>query len=710
MRIAIVTVYDSIVNYGSYLQAFAMQQVLNKLGHEVYFVRRMSDEKILNRFNSLCVEQNKVPENKKFRTLRQFRRNQFIRVEQKTNQCRFEVFQNDWKKFQIIDPEELRDKGIELLICGSDEIWNIHNKDVDFDFYSCIWERKIPKLAYAISSGNTKIEELVGRKNSLEAIGDFNEILPRDEETQKIIKEIIGIKQQQVCDPTILWGYNNYTISNKGQEFGKYLLVYSYYYTPREKEFILKYAKTHDLKIISPCIYTDFADENVNVSSLEFPSLILNAECVFSTTFHGTIFSLMFAKRFCCSPRLPKVINLLERCKAVDYSLKNTDSFDEFEQILNQDMDHTRIYRAMDEMKALSEKMLVDSIEAIQKNPGKTLGVSYHDTDNYYYGYSLDDNRVRKQSSSGGMFYELAQEILSKGGVVFGAIYDKETRTVKHCSTREVPFESMMRSKYAESKLGDTFAEIEKELEIGNWVLFCGTPCQAAGLRNFSQLHLQKYLNKLYIVDFLCEGVPSDKIFLSYQNFLEKKYRSKIGDVIFRSKSYGWNTHCMKILFENGKQYLRPSFADPYMHTFLMDLVLNRKSCYQCRFRTKKMADITIADFWKVELIDANCQDNKGVSAIFVHTKKGEKILDAISDRIYLKQVEPEKQLLMKQNLDIMPFYERRNEFYKIFCTEGFEKSVSRFSSYLKNDCGISKLKKLKAWGMWELKRKFGRF
>lgn len=710
MRIAIVTVYDSIVNYGSYLQAFALNQVLNKLGHEVYFVRRMSDEDILNRFNTLCVEQNKVPANKKLRVLRQLRRNRFIRVEQRANQSRFKLFQRDWKEFKFINPEELEKMGVDLLICGSDEIWNIHNKDVDFHFYSCIWERNIPKLAYAISSGNTKIDELTGIKNSLEAIGDFNVILPRDEETQKLIKEITAVTQPQVCDPTILWGYNNYSISNKGQEFGKYLLVYSYYFTPREKEFILKYAKTHGLKIVSPCIHTDFADENVYVSSLEFPSLIRNAECVFSTTFHGTIFSLMFAKRFCCSPRLPKVTNLLERCKAFDYSLKDTDSYEQFEQILNRDMEHARIHEAMDEMKVFSEKMLIDSIENIQKSQRKTLGVKHYDTDKYYYGFSLDSDRARKQSSSGGMFYELAQSILSKGGVVFGAIYDEVTHTIKHCSTREVPLELLMRSKYVESKLGDTFVKIEKELKSGNLVLFCGTPCQAAGLRNFSQLHLQTHLDKLYIIDFLCEGVPSDKVFLSYQDYLEEKCGSKVKDVIFRSKTYGWNTHCMKVLFENGKQYIRPSFADPYMHTFLIDLAMNRKSCYQCKFRTKKISDITIADFWKAESIDTNCRDNKGVSAIFVHTERGERILDSMSDRLYLKQAAPETQLLMKQNLNTIQFYEKRNKFYKVFCTEGYERAIAQFSSYLKNDRGLKKVKKLKAWGMWELKRKIGRF
>ena len=137
---------------------------------------------------------------------------------------------------------------------------------------------------------------------------------------------------------------------------------------------------------------------------------------------------------------------------------------------------------------------------------------------------------------------------------------------------------------------------------------------------------------------------------------------------------------------------------------------MNRISCYQCEFRKKKMSDITIADFWKVNSVDVNCQDNKGVSAIFVHTESGEKILSAISDKLYLKELIPEKQMLMKQNINTEPFYKSRNEFYKVFCTDGFERAIDQFSSYLKKNHGIKKMKKLKAWGIWEIKRKFGRF
>jgi len=366
MKIAVVTVYDSIVNYGSYLQAFALNRVLEELGHEVYFVRRMPDEKILKRFDALCTEQNRVPRDKIFRTLRQWRRNRRIRLEKEANRYRYELFREDWKALRFIEREELKQNGIELLVCGSDEIWNLHNRDVDFDFYSCFWQRNIQKLAYAVSCGDTSPDELLRTETNRDAIADFDRILPRDDRTQELVNAVYGIGEPLVCDPTILFGYQNYALSDRGKEYGRYLLVYSYRFTKTEKSYILRYAKERKLKIVSPCIRTDFADENVFVSSMEFPSLIANADCVFTSTFHGTIFSLMFAKRFCCLPKLPKVMGLLGQCGALEYVWKDGGTYQCFRELLDRKAEHGKIHRRMDEMRCFSLRILADSIERIQ--------------------------------------------------------------------------------------------------------------------------------------------------------------------------------------------------------------------------------------------------------------------------------------------------------------------------------------------------------
>lgn len=707
MKIAIVTVYDSVVNFGSFLQAYAMSKVLESRGHEVFFVRRMPNDEILKRFNRLAKIQNSVSSKNGIKAKFLSQRSKYvIQREMDANKNRYKCSLSDWKSIKIIDPAEIEDCGIQLVICGSDEIWNIHNKDIDLDFYSCGWVKHIPKLAYAISSGNSKTSEYLNDPEFFNAVGDFCKILPRDQMTQSLITDITNVKESIVCDPTLLLGQDGFTLTNKGKEFGKYILVYSYFLTRKEKKFIKKYARNNGLKIISPCIYSSIADEVVYTSALDFPSLVFNAECVYTTTFHGTIFSLMFAKRFCALPRLPKVANLLEQLEAYNHELNLDFSYDDFCAVLNKFADRSVIGDGLNRLKSTSEDILWKAIEEIENNGYTPIGNHYESRCKYLYGYTKQDN-IRRKSSSGGLFYELSQVILEDGGVVFGACYDKEMHQVVHKSTEETSIENMLKSKYVESKLGDTYKKIETYLKDGKKVLFCGTPCQAAGLYNLKEKKWSRYKNQLFILDFLCEGVPSYKIFQEYIKDSENKSEKEIKTIEFRSKSYGWNVYCMKIQYKDGTSRIIPSFSDSYMHTFIMDLTMNRRSCYACPFREKKYSDVTIGDFWKVSNVDKSCVDNKGVSAIFVNSEAGNILIEKARKNLYIKELEDRDIFQMEQHLDTSLYLDKRNNFYTEFLSNGYNSAIRKYSTYFQNRGIVDKLKLIKRWTKLEYKRRF---
>lgn len=707
MKIAIVTVYDSVVNFGSFLQAYAMSKVLESRGHEVFFVRRMPNDEILKRFNRLAKIQNSVSSKKGIKAKFLSQRSKYvIQREMDANKNRYKCSLSDWKSIKIIDPAEIEDCGIQLVICGSDEIWNIHNKDIDLDFYSCGWVKHIPKLAYAISSGNSKTSEYLNDPEFFNAVGDFCKILPRDQMTQSMISDITNVKESIVCDPTLLLGQDGFTLTNKGKEFGKYILVYSYFLTRKEKKFIKKYARNNGLKIISPCIYSSIADEVVYTSALDFPSLVFNAECVYTTTFHGTIFSLMFAKRFCALSRLPKVANLLEQLETYDHELNLDFSYDDFCAVLNKFADRSVIGDGLNRLKSTSEDILWKAIEEIENNGYTPIGNHYESRCKYLYGYTKQDD-IRRKSSSGGLFYELSQVILEDGGVVFGACYDKEMHQVVHKSTEETSIENMLKRKYVESKLGDTYKKIETYLKDGKKVLFCGTPCQAAGLYNLKEKKWSRYKNQLFILDFLCEGVPSYKIFQEYIKDSENKSEKEIETIEFRSKSYGWNVHCMKIQYKDGTSRIIPSFSDSYMHTFIMDLTMNRRSCYACPFREKKYSDVTIGDFWKVSNVDKSCVDNKGVSAIFVNSEAGNILIEKARKNLYIKELEDRDILQMEQHLDTSLYLDKRNNFYTEFLSNGYNSAIRKYSTYFQNRGIVDKLKLIKRWTKLEYKRRF---
>lgn len=115
------------------------------------------------------------------------------------------------------------------------------------------------------------------------------------------------------------------------------------------------------------------------------------------------------------------------------------------------------------------------------------------------------DEKVRAESSSGGVFSALAETVLEMGGIVCGAAYANDM-SVSHIRIEKKSDLSKLRlSKYVQSYIGDAFREVKEYAKQGKTVLFCGTPCQAAGLRNF----LRKDYPNIICCDFICHGVPS---------------------------------------------------------------------------------------------------------------------------------------------------------------------------------------------------------
>lgn len=251
-----------------------------------------------------------------------------------------------------------------------------------------------------------------------------------------------------------------------------------------------------------------------------------------------------------------------------------------------------------------------------------------------YAGFATDED-IRSKSSSGGIFTQLAMKVLSEDGVVFGAGFD-ETFKVRHkyIENRD-GLDDLRRSKYVQSDTAATFRETKAFLKEGRAVLYCGTPCQIAGLKAF----LNKEYDKLLTCDLACHGVPSPMVWKMFLDFLRNQYKSSIKSVSFRDKSTGWNNSSMKIEFENGSRYMDRVKRETFFIGFGKS-IFNRASCYDCKFRIDDTrADITLADFWGIDRqSDAEFRDNKGVSLIITHTEAGERALAGISGGIYMKQ------------------------------------------------------------------------
>ena len=249
-----------------------------------------------------------------------------------------------------------------------------------------------------------------------------------------------------------------------------------------------------------------------------------------------------------------------------------------------------------------------------------------------YAVYASDE--LRKESSSGGAFSVLAEYILDNGGYVCGAAW-AETWDVHHIIIdNKTDLQKLRLSKYVQSYVGGVLKDIKKILNDGKIVLFSGTPCQNAGLRNF----LGKDYENLYMIDVLCHGAPSPKV---WSDYLEDNYDKKnIKEINFRNKENGWMS------LREGSYNIAGGYIDDgqkkvlgvYNEAFLNHRLSN-ESCMECKYKfVPRSGDFTIGDFWYYPVFDKTLNDGKGLSVMLLNNSKAEKLFARIQNNFKYTQ------------------------------------------------------------------------
>ncbi|MCU0915846.1 MAG: Coenzyme F420 hydrogenase/dehydrogenase, beta subunit C-terminal domain [Planctomycetes bacterium] len=243
------------------------------------------------------------------------------------------------------------------------------------------------------------------------------------------------------------------------------------------------------------------------------------------------------------------------------------------------------------------------------------------------------DESIRRDSSSGGVFSALAENVLARNGAVVGAAFDDQL-TVRHILI-EVP-EDLPRlrgSKYVQSEVTPVlYRRLQDQLRQGRPVLFSGTPCQVAAVRGF----LGKSYDTLFCCDLLCHGVPSPLMFRHYVSYLNEVH-GHVRTLYFRDKRKGWKHYGMCRHLTNGCVEWFGQQTDPYLLAFLRDYSL-RESCYRCAFaNVVRGGDLTLADFWGVaKRYPQYDRDDHGTSLVLANTEKGKTWLEKCRQRLFL--------------------------------------------------------------------------
>jgi coenzyme F420-reducing hydrogenase beta subunit len=296
------------------------------------------------------------------------------------------------------------------------------------------------------------------------------------------------------------------------------------------------------------------------------------------------------------------------------------------------------------------------------------------------YAAKAKDDELRRISSSGGVFSLLARKILDEGGVVFGAAYEPPTFKVIHKAVfDEKGLDELRGSKYVQSEIGNTYKEAKQYLESGRQVLFSGCPCQIAGLKSF----LGKDYANLLLVDVICHGVPSPKVWQIYVENVKEKFDGEILKVYSR-REVVWGNYALSfdVAAKNGGSQRECETSTHYFNGFVMD-IFNRKCCHSCSFRAfKSGADVTIGDYWGVVRYHPDIFDVNGVSAIILNTECGVNFFSEVTPN--LNMVSSKLDSVVANNKVIFgnhkPHPKRFTFFQKIEFTE-FDVLVSSLST-----------------------------
>lgn len=243
------------------------------------------------------------------------------------------------------------------------------------------------------------------------------------------------------------------------------------------------------------------------------------------------------------------------------------------------------------------------------------------------------DALIRYQSTSGGAFTAIAEEIIRRGGVVFGAVMTDDFIVRHEAVENNQDLAKFRNSKYVQSEIGDSYNKTKTLLDEGRYVCFSGTPCQINGLHKL----LGKEYEKLISVDVVCRSVPSPLVFRKYLDF-KMEEEGALSDIVFRDKKRGYlystlahyKSHEAKAVSKD--VYRRGGESDEWLRLFMSGKI-SRRSCMTCPFQTtKRVGDFSLSDAWETGV--SAYDDNKGTTIIQVWTTKGLAFLRSLENDV----------------------------------------------------------------------------
>ena len=588
-------------------------------------------------------------------------------------------------------PECLNDE-YDFFFTGSDQVFNCLFPAFRESDYLLRFADNAKKAALCASFGFETIPADY-RQVFRDELDKFRRISVREKAGQKIVKELIGKDVPCLIDPVMMLDEKDWLkVSDKPHVDIRRPYVLKYCLGEGGSDAVAEWAANQGYPVYELMDKTNIPLYTGGPG--EFLSLIKNAALICSDSFHCIVFAILFHKPFVVyarqgeenymTSRLDTLLekfgmthrwsHLLKPEQYLDCDFSETDSrLEEERRAFKAYVQDTIDHKAEVNRPALAPHSQCTGCSACAQICPKGCLEMKGDRNDFRYPEFVNadqciscgrctascpvlnhenlrkgqpkafaamslNSQIRADSSSGGIFSEIAEYVLSQKGIVFGAAYDEDYSVFHRSAESPEEIEGLRGAKYAESRLSDTFLAIGEELKTGRLVLFAGTPCQTAGLKSF----LHKEYDNLICLDFVCHGIPSPMVWKEYiKHRAQKDNNGELPSAVnLRSKATGWSrySYSNQFVYETCEKQI-PSSESAYMNLFVNDKIC-RESCADCRFKGyERCSDITLGDFWGIWDIDPDMDDNAGTSVVLIQSPAGEKIFEKISRRIRFKQV-----------------------------------------------------------------------
>ncbi len=696
LKAGIVT-FASAHNYGALLQAYAMQRYLENLGIEAHIINYRPKE-IDNVYKLYRIKKTKNFPKKvimkiskviKIETKEKWRKEKYINFERFIDHTLKTT--RPYNKLGQIQASYL---DYDILIAGSDQIWNTDlTKGFKPAYFLEFGKKDAIRIAYAASLGRNDIDKkyILFYKRYLK---NFDYISVREKSMISIFNDLTDKEVVQVLDPTLLLNKKDYNQLKKESKYKDKEYIYVHFIGKDSKLIEIADKVSTELNIpilhnFANKIFKNELDYHYNESPEKIIDVVKNAKMVITNSFHLTVLSIIYNKKFITIPhakRPERMKNLLEMLDLEDHLIEDVRIMPDLKEL---EIDYDKVEKKLENERKKSVEFLQKALfnkkpqnianyftegdkfdcygcgvcasicpknairmvedeegfvypkidaekcincklcekKCIYKNNSSMILEKF---DSKVYAVINKDKSVIKNSTSGGVFTALYKKTISENGCVVGVKYNENMEPVYDMAFTEKECEKFRGAKYVAAKLGDIKEKTKNELESGKSVLFVGNPCQIVGLKRY----LNKEYDNLYLVEIICHGTPSSKVFAQYINAIEKKYKLNVINFECRNKKTGWQKSSVKVTFEDGTEKYEPVRYNNFTRAFL-NKYISRPSCYNCEFTgDNKQSDITIGDFWGIDNIIPGINNDTGISLLKINNKKGEEIFSNISNQI----------------------------------------------------------------------------